>query len=475
MDTNIDNYDIEDLYKVYKLKSTDSCDARSVYNKTITSIKKIKESDSIEDKEKESFYIFIRDCFYKFCTIKNIQIDSFMEKNLQINTQQVTSSNNLHPPIDNQYNTKILDQKPYIGSLPEPIVDPYSVNVNNDKYVRGTVNPLKRETIKNILTINSKYRDNNRDFYGSSNNKSKYVNNVKSTSTDFTVELNDTYYNVVSLKLASMELMNAYYAFSEYLNTIRFTISTYEYETLNPSNITNLYSREIVIPEGQYTTATMKTTLNAIFSADVALAFVETYYDFMKGKFIFRILEPVPPLPAPTPVNPAFSYGFDLDFSVSADPYREIYLNMGWMLGYRKQKYTFFDDYNTSITPTSLIGYNPEAPTDFTGTKFFLLEVDDHNKNNPSVFKYNFDSKASYNINNIIAKIPHTALTFNIIFEDSSDRVFKTRKYFGPVKISKLHFKLLDDNGRVIDLNRSDIVISLEIETLEVPYKNMVY
>ena len=145
------------------------------------------------------------------------------------------------------------------------------------------------------------------------------------------------------------------------------------------------------------------------------------------------------------------------------------------MLGYRKQKYTFFDDYNTSITPTSLIGYNPEAPTDFTGTKFFLLEVDDHNKNNPSVFKYNFDSKASYNINNIIAKIPHTALTFNIIFEDSSDRVFKTRKYFGPVKISKLHFKLLDDNGRVIDLNRSDIVISLEIETLEVPYKNMVY
>ena len=203
--------------------------------------------------------------------------------------------------------------------------------------------------------------------------------------------------------------------------------------------------------------------------SDPSLSYVKIFYDFMKGKMIYFI-----DLSGLTPPS-GQSYGFDLDFSISSDPQRELYLNMGWMLGYRKQKYSFFNDYNTSPSPSLHIGYNAEAPADFIGTKFFLLEIDDFNKNNPDVFKYNLDSKASFNVKNIIAKIPHTAHTFSIIFEDSSDKIFKIRKYFGPVKISKLHIRLLDDNGRVVNLNNSDIIISLEIETLEVPYKNMVY
>ena len=71
-----------------------------------------------------------------------------------------------------------------------------------------------------------------------------------------------------------------------------------------------------------------------------------------------------------------------------------------------------------------------------------------------------------------MAKIPNTASTTNIIFEDSSDRIFKTRKYFGPVRISKLRIRLLDDFGRVVDLNGGDLIITLEIETLDMPYKN---
>lgn len=362
--------------------------------------------------------------------------------------------------------SKILNQQLSRGSLHKPIVNPYSINVNNDNYVRGDVNPLKRETTKNILTINSKYRNNNKDSVITPESKTKYINNVRPITTDFTIELNNTYNNVVSIKLASAELMNSYYPFSEYLNTIRFNITTYLFDANDVSS--NNYSDEIVIPEGVYTATTIISEINTIFAANTSLSFVEVSFVLRTGKIIFKI-KPQPPLPPP----PDCSYGFNLDFSVSSDPYRDLFLNMGWMLGFRKQKYNFFKDYNRSSVLNP--GYNSEAPADFTGTKFFLLEIEDYNKNNPEVFNYNLDSRSSFNINNIIAKIPNTSESFHIIFEDSSDRVFKTRKYFGPVKISKLHIKLLDDNGKIINLNNSDIIISLEIETLEVPYKNMVY
>ena len=118
-----------------------------------------------------------------------------------------------------------------------------------------------------------------------------------------------------------------------------------------------------------------------------------------------------------------------------------------------------------------LTGFNPKNILDFTGTKFFLLEITDYNKNYSEVFKYN-TYKRNINYKDILAKIPNTVSTTNIIFEDSSDRIFKTRKYFGPVRISKLRIRLLDDYGRVVNLNGGDLVITLEIETLNMPYKN---
>ena len=126
------------------------------------------------------------------------------------------------------------------------------------------------------------------------------------------------------------------------------------------------------------------------------------------------------------------------------------------------------------MTPTKEIGFNPESPLDFTGTKFFLLEVTDFNNNSPAVLKYNTNDRYWFNVKDILAKIPNVSSAYSLIFEDSSDRVFKTRKYFGPVKLQKLRIRLLDENGKLVDLNGSDMVISFGVELLDVPYKNKV-
>jgi hypothetical protein len=53
-----------------------------------------------------------------------------------------------------------------------------------------------------------------------------------------------------------------------------------------------------------------------------------------------------------------------------------------------------------------------------------------------------------------------------IAFDDGSDMVMKTRKYFGPVNIDSLRITLLDEYGQVLQLNRTDYSFSLELEIL---------
>ena len=40
------------------------------------------------------------------------------------------------------------------------------------------------------------------------------------------------------------------------------------------------------------------------------------------------------------------------------------------------------------------------------------------------------------------------------------------RIYFGPTSINRLHIKLLDEFGRIVDLNNGDFSFSLELEIL---------
>ena len=79
-----------------------------------------------------------------------------------------------------------------------------------------------------------------------------------------------------------------------------------------------------------------------------------------------------------------------------------------------------------------------------------------------------------YTSSDILAKIPNVSVMTTVIFEDSSDRVFKTRKYFGPVKLQKLRIRLLDEFGKIVDMNGCDLSVTLELESLDVPYKKMV-
>ena len=441
MDTNINNYNVRELLHLIKLPE-EECILDNVYDITIDILQQVNANNEIELPNKNVILAFFHKCFYKICNNYRFYPTEKMDKSLS----------NLLQVEEVRHDTFTKDE-PYIGSLPPKIPEISTIGVNPDLYSRGLVNPLKRETIKNTLVINSKF----------------FVNSATSnTSTDFSVILKEPYNNVVSLKLASMELMNSYYPISDYLKTNRFTIETYKL-TNSTNVITDFYSKEIQISEGSYNANSIYPIINAILAADPSLNMVTTTYNTVKGKIFFFLN------PSPVPLPPAGkTYAFNLSFTVSHDPTRYIFLNMGWLFGYTKSRYNFLTDYVSTATTTQEIGFNPEAPLDFTGTKYFLLEVTDYNNNAPAVLKYPAPDKYSFTVKDILAKVPNVSSPYSIIFEDSSDRVFKTRNYFGPVKLQKLRIRLLDENGIVVNLNNSTMAITFEVETLEIPYKNMV-
>ena len=63
-----------------------------------------------------------------------------------------------------------------------------------------------------------------------------------------------------------------------------------------------------------------------------------------------------------------------------------------------------------------------------------------------------------------MAKIPITTNANSVMFNNGSDLLFKTRDYFGPVKLEKLRIRLLNKFGQVLDMNHNDFSIAFEIK-----------
>ena len=439
MDLNIDNYNDNEIYNLFKLNKRD-CNIDNLsevilYNKNLISNSQLD--------NKINILKFLNKCFIRLSNDNNFDISNTIKTKLDLH----------------EFNT--------LPTIPIEIPQKLSINSSNTLFPAGTVNPLKKEITTSMLIINSKFRENTNNLFINSDKSG-----TNGLSTDFTIELVESYNNVVSLKLASLELINSYYPVSEYLKTNQFTITSFEYEIANPSNIINSTSNIILLDDGSYTSSDITAAIQNIFnnSPSNSLNAVIINYNSLTGKINFYINT----TPS-TPPTIGYAYGFHLDFTIQDKFIRPSYLNFGWLLGFKKLYYNFFDNYIDTSSNTLNIGFNSESPLNLLGSSFYLIEIDDYNNNHSKVINYNINSPYSFNINNIIAKIPNASETNSLFFEDSSDKIFKKREYFGPVRIKKLRIRLLDENGFLLNLNDSEVVISLEIKTINNSYKKMVY
>jgi len=236
----------------------------------------------------------------------------------------------------------------------------------------------------------------------------------------------------------------------------------------------------IKIPQGNYYSDGLVDIINNIFiNTGNGLDFLIFDINEQTSHCIFRARteHDVPNFPAPHNTANANSYyspnfKFDIDFEVDGVNPTKLHLTVGWMLGFNKIKYTVeTNDSYTSLSdyPDKTVTYNnyieSEASYGRSLTQYIFIDIDDFNKN----FKSDqiiSSTMSSFIGRNIIARLGITNSPNNIIYADNSGIVKKERNYLGPVKLEKIHIRLLDKYGDIIDINNNDFSFALEFDVL---------
>ena len=150
--------------------------------------------------------------------------------------------------------------------------------------------------------------------------------------------------------------------------------------------------------------------------------------------------------------NQSIELNFQADRFGLDDRNTPLPLKFGWLLGFRNGIYV------------NNLNYVSEGVVDTTGPKYLYLVIDDYNNNVNNNFYSAFNS--SILNNNIIARIALTSNTFSILEQNNSALITTPRDYFGPVDLKNLNIQLLDEYGRVIDLNNMDFSFCLTLSTI---------
>ena len=153
---------------------------------------------------------------------------------------------------------------------------------------------------------------------------------------------------------------------------------------------------------------------------------------------------------------------------------RPLYKNAGWMMGFYNDTYDVTQKITVQGRVNPLGTYQPidynryiegESSYGSAVVQYYFLEVDDYNRNFTTNTIVAETGNGTNLGNNIIARIPLTTAALNINYLNPSDMIFKQRDYFGPVKIEKIHIRLVDRFGDILDIQNNDYSLAIELTT----------
>lgn len=169
-------------------------------------------------------------------------------------------------------------------------------------------------------------------------------------------------------------------------------------------------------------------------------------------------------------------------------PNRPLFFNVGWIFGFRKNRYIYEEDFVKDGVDTALEGdeegallfrtktnffqgYNAEAPYDINNMRYFYVCLTDYVASSTSNYiqgirnDYNF-VQSMYGVpNDVLARIVNNGPKLHYTFFDQSDFIMKSRHYDVPVTLQNFRMSILDEYGRGMDLNGMDWSAALEILT----------
>ena len=153
---------------------------------------------------------------------------------------------------------------------------------------------------------------------------------------------------------------------------------------------------------------------------------------------------------------------------------QELIKSLGWALGFRyrdNEMITFNHKYQRGYI--EYCGYyQGNTPYSDAESDYMFLYVDDF------VGNYNDNLSSALSDNNFFSKSLLARMIVSVNFyavefdKPNSNILEKTREYFGPVNIKKLHIKLINKFGGLVDMPNSNYSLTLQFEKLYSSIRN---
>ena len=281
--------------------------------------------------------------------------------------------------------------------------------------------------IRKTINVDSRFRDN-------------YYN---SKSSNFHIDLPEPFKKIVKIELSAYTIPISIYGINSSNNYFVIKNNTTTVSSIidiSYGNYSTPCSNRIVSPADRNIKTVISSKLTG-FGSDISYNI-----DVISGKSIFK--------------NTSGSTSYTLLFNTDANKNfeeRPLPLGLGWKLGFRYGEYIL--KAGESIMSEGIV--------DFDSPKYLYVSITDFTNSGTNNFIATFaDSIVS---TDIIARIDyvHQIDKKNFYNTARNDKVCNaTRNYFGPVDIKKLHIKILDEYGEVVDLNNMDWSFTLLLDIL---------
>lgn len=408
-DLNIDNYTKQELASLFDLPPS--------YDNSILEIKESKLRENImknteinKDTQIKTVNFLVKAKTILLNNYKSEKNPELQEKILEFyNSSYELKTTKLED--QDEHMIQVRPEKPYLSSYPS-------------EFFPGVINPLKKRTIRKNLNIDTRFRENY----------------FSSPSTDFHFSLPINFDNVLQMQLASLELPTTYYNVSKQYGNNFFSI------TVATTSVTS--TSVVTIPDGNYNGDGIVniinielTNLGGLFGDVVFLLNINN--NSGSGQMMVGI--------SAGSLITSMSLNFQADRFGIDDRSTPLPLKIGWMLGFRNGIYV------------NNLNYVSEGVVDIIGPRYIYLVVDDHNNNVNNGFYSAFNS--SLLNNNILARISLQSSYFDVQVSNNFNIVTNPREYFGPVNIQNINIQLLDEYGRVFDINNMDYSFCLTLVT----------
>jgi hypothetical protein len=262
--------------------------------------------------------------------------------------------------------------------------------------------------------------------------------------------------NVKSMKITHAEVPASFYPFSKKRGNTFFKITEFN------NNDNNMVGQRLIkIEDRHYTSSKLITCINELIAVSYQNLQFSLHYNVdedpnglcsstdIKGdvnKVEFFL---------PSTADKKYRIEFDLDENGNKDR-NYLKSKLGWCLGFREPVY--------EITPgKELVA---EGTIDINPFHYLYISVDDFHAHNPNSFIV--PSTQSYINPNILARVSLDPTTYAfgglIVASNVGGKMLTDkRSYEGKNNIQKLRVQILDEFGRVVDLNKMDFSFALEL------------